>query len=159
VPSFFTTSDVDAIAEGAIVLLVPFPRGSLGDDADMIWQAESDLRFKMVGGGLYVPGKAGTGATFGGEPTVVTYALGVTEHGGVAPSQTPRVLLAERRNLAGWDVDDVVVGPMENEEQVISLMDTMLGRRPSSEGDVHIWLGVNRYPVIEQMAEDTRSVG
>ena len=30
--------------------------GSRGDDADMIWQAEADLRFKIVGGGIYVPG-------------------------------------------------------------------------------------------------------
>ena len=56
----------------------------------MIWQAEADLRFKMVGGGVYVPGAKGAGTTFGGAPTLLTFVLGVTEHGGRAPSQTPK---------------------------------------------------------------------
>jgi hypothetical protein len=152
VPSFFTTSDVNVIAKGGTVLLVPFPRGSRGDDADMIWQAEADLRFKIVGGGVYVPGPGGKGTTFGGAPTILTYVLGVTEHRGTAPAQTPGVLLAERRNLVSWKVDDVVVGPMSNEERAVSVLETVLGEDPVRQGDVFYWVKVDHYPVIEQAA-------
>jgi hypothetical protein len=152
VPSFFTTSDVDVIAKGATVLLIPFPRGSLGDDADMIWQAEADLRFKIVGGGVYVPGPGGRGATFGGAPTMLTYVLGLTEHGRTAPAQTPEVLLAERRDLVSWKVGDVVVGPMKNEERAVSVLDAVLGRSPVTQGEVLYWVGVDHDPVIEQVA-------
>ena len=152
VPSFFTTSDVNVIAKGGTVLLVPFPRGSRGDDADMIWQAEADLRFKIVGGGVYVPGPGGKGTTFGGAPTILTYVLGVTEHRGTAPAQTPGVLLVERRNLVSWKVDDVVVGPMSNEERAVSVLETVLGEDPVRQGDVFYWVKVDHYPVIEQAA-------
>lgn len=152
IPTFFTTHEVDAIASGSTVLLVPFPRGSLGDDAGMIWQAEADLRFKIVGGGVYVPGASGKGATFGGPATSLTYVLGLTQHHGSAPAQTSQVLLSERRNLVSWQVDDVVIGPMRNEQKAVYVMDRVLGRGSVLEGGVHVWVAVNRDPVIEHVA-------
>jgi hypothetical protein len=152
VPSFFTTSEVNVIRPGATVLLVPFPRGSLGNDADMIWQAEADLRFKIVGGGVYVPGVGGKGTTFGGPPTILTYVLGVTIDTGVAPSQTPAVLSLERGNLVSWEVDDVVMGPTRNEQQAVSVLDQVLGESPVTRGGVELWSGVNDYPAIANVA-------
>ena len=83
---------------------------------------------------------------------MLTYVFGVTEHGGRAPSQTPEVVLAERRNLVSWEVDDVLIGPMPNEQKAVSLMDQLLGRKPVNEGGVHLWVAVDRYPVVEQAA-------
>jgi hypothetical protein len=151
IPAFFTTHDVDAIPSGSTVLLVPFPRGSRGDDADMIWQAEADLRFKIVGGGIYVPGADGKGATFGGPATSLTVVLGLTEHHGSAPAQTSRLLLAERRNLVSWKVDDVVIGPMQNEEKAVSVMDRVLGERSVVVGGVHLWTGIHQDALIDHL--------
>ena len=155
IPTFFTTHDVDSIPNGSTVLLVPFPRGSRGDDADMIWQAEADLRFKIVGGGIYVPGAGGKGTTFGGPATSLTVVLGLTEHHGSAPAQTSRLLLAERRNLASWKVDEVVMGPMQNEEKAIILMNQVLGETSVAMGGVHLWTGIDHDALIDHLAGST----
>jgi hypothetical protein len=78
--------------------------------------------------------------------------LGLTEHGRTAPAQTTEVLLAERRDLVSWKVDDVVVGPMQNEERAVSVLDAVLGQSPVRQGDVLFWVGVDHDQVIERLA-------
>jgi hypothetical protein len=152
IPLFFTTSDVDAIPQGATALLVPFPRGERGNDSGMVWQAESDLRFKIVGGAIYVPEPHGTGATFGGVPTELTYVLGVAQNDAQHTVQTPIVLSEERRNIAAWKVDDVAIGPMKNEGIAVKVIEQVLGMSPVTEGGVHLWTRVNLDPRIRKFA-------
>ena len=81
--------------------------------------------------------------------------LGLTEHHGSAPAQTSRLLLAERRNLASWKVDEVVMGPMQNEEKAIILMNRVLGETSVAIGGVHLWTGLDHDALIDHLAGST----
>jgi hypothetical protein len=59
VPTFFTSRAVDAVPAGANVLLVPIARGYAGDADAQIWQADSALRFAIVGGTVFVRRRTG----------------------------------------------------------------------------------------------------
>jgi hypothetical protein len=59
VPPLFTTAAVSAIPSGAVVLSSPYPIDP--NDEAMLWQAESKMRFRLVGGYAIFRDKAGTG--------------------------------------------------------------------------------------------------
>jgi hypothetical protein len=159
VPTFFTSSQVDQIPQDAVVLAIPYPRGTFGNDADMVWQAESALRFRMVGGGVYIPaGASGTINTFGGAPTVLTDVMGAIGSGRGAPAQTTAVIEAERQNLSHWNVDDVVIGPMKHEIRAVAVMTDVTGAKPVKEGGIYLWTSVddNRFVAVTASVRTTR---
>lgn len=52
-PSYFRSSAVQEIPAGATLLSYPYPYYS--SNAPMLWQAASDMRFRLVGGEIYAP--------------------------------------------------------------------------------------------------------
>ncbi|MDA8330734.1 MAG: hypothetical protein M0027_05920 [Candidatus Dormibacteraeota bacterium] len=51
VPGYFTSKSVDQLPPGTVALAYPYPEFPV--DAAMLWQAESDFRFRLVGGYAY----------------------------------------------------------------------------------------------------------
>jgi hypothetical protein len=138
-PPFFTSTAVDAIPAGSTTLVVPFPLGTPGDDAGMIWQADAGLRFSMPGGGIFVPGDGG-GNTEGGQPDAMSTALSLAIRGSPLPAQSPAVLAVERRDLTTWGVSTVAVGPMPHQRAALALLSLVLGTPPRAVDGVHLWI-------------------
>jgi len=55
VPAFFTSSSARAVPDGAVVLTFPFPQYPF--DRAMLWQADDDWRWKIIGGYALIPGR------------------------------------------------------------------------------------------------------
>jgi hypothetical protein len=53
-PRFFTSTEVRAVPPGAVVLTFPFELAPRNDA--MMWQAASGMRFRVLGGDVFVPG-------------------------------------------------------------------------------------------------------
>jgi len=57
-PRFFYTPAVERIPPGAVVVTLPYP--ARGFNAALVWQAETRMRFRLVGGSpFFVPGSNG----------------------------------------------------------------------------------------------------
>ncbi|HUY23713.1 MAG TPA: hypothetical protein VMV09_00210 [Candidatus Saccharimonadales bacterium] len=81
VPSFFTTSRVDELPPGTVVLAYPFPTFPV--DSAMLWQVESGWRFRLIGGYAYRRNAEGKAALFPKvlQPAVVQAVWGDAQSG------------------------------------------------------------------------------
>ncbi len=103
VPTWFT-SGARSIPVGTTALIYPLATST---DADaMLWQAESDMTFRMPGGYAIFPTAQGT-ATFDSTPSVTATVLADC-YGGGDPEYPPAELRAQLRS---WNVSVVAVVP------------------------------------------------
>jgi len=134
-PSFFTSSSVRQIPEGAVVLVAPFARIGSGDA--MLWQAMAGDRFQMPEGGVIADGNP-----YPADPPPST-SLNVLR--GIETGTLPALTLTEplRQSLLNdlnrWHVRMVIVGPMAHQELVLALYSSVLGATPSWQGGVYTW--------------------
>jgi hypothetical protein len=106
VPSYFTTSAVDALPAGSPTLVYPVPTSSLAQP--MVWQAMAGMRFKMVGGYYVLP--AGNGGQDWWAPTLTaSVSNALVERHAVARTPTLRRQLISQ--LSSWHVQSVVAAP------------------------------------------------
>jgi hypothetical protein len=140
VPAFFTTAAVHTVAARSTALLYPFPGWSVDDSAPMLWQAESGMRFRIVGGYFFVPD--GTGATTIGRPSVTKAALD-SLYRGIRPPETPAGRQAEQAELRSWGVTVVLADrSAPSGAAAVSYLQWLLGRPPRIEGRMAIWTGL-----------------
>jgi hypothetical protein len=151
VPEFFTGSGVQRVPDGSVALVAPFstaPGFQLGPGQDsatypMLWQLASGMRFKMPEGSLIVPDT--NGAPTGGRPpasTTQTTMIAI-QQGGQPPDLTPPLRSALESDLARWHVRTVIVGPMYNQDAMVSFWQQLLGRPPESVQGVLVWWDVS----------------
>jgi hypothetical protein len=137
-PAFFTTGEVDAIPHDSAVLTFPYP--IYPENQAMLWQAVSDMRFRILGGYALVPG-AGNLASDGPGP--------------VTPSDVPTTLIADYTGLANpgpaatpadlrslvrrYDIRSLIVGPGGvNPAAAIALFTSTYGP-PKLVGGIQLW--------------------
>jgi hypothetical protein len=135
-----------SLPQGTRVLTVPIPDLVLTNA--MVWQAEDDFRFDLIGGYLVYPGQDGhTDAwrsPFGGATALLTKLT----FGSVRVPSTPNTQTAEvRTELGRWGVDDVVVSaPAVQPTLAASYLTAVLGREPQYRQGAWIWSGIGRAP-------------
>jgi len=145
IPSFFLTSDARSIPSGTLALTFPFDKAPFNDP--MLWQAASGMRFRIIGGDAFVPGRGGRG-TYRPDPpgpTVISKLLlaGSGWAIGHPPPDDASTIAAVRQLLARQHVDVVLVltsapdGPY-----VATVIRRALGRAPVGRGGMDIWLSV-----------------
>jgi hypothetical protein len=140
-PSFFTT-EAEGVVAGHTVLLSPFPRGTSSDNtAPEVWQAVARDRFNIVGGGIYVRQKSRNAEGIE-RPTTLNGTLDAIDEGRSYPRQTPAVITAEREDILGWRVRDVIVGPGRGEDIAESVVARVLGVKPRFVGGIYLWTNV-----------------
>ena len=113
--SYFAGSAVEEIPAGATVL--PYPYASYSTNVAMTWQIDSDMRFRMPGGEVYVPGPTGrsTDYTQGDLPTSLWDVLiqggpERTEHWvPPPPAQRRRLVSTLRTYVTDHHIDAMVV--------------------------------------------------
>lgn len=137
VPSFFTTpSLVDQVPSGSVALVAPFAY-DWRLAVPMLWQSESGMRFRMPEGFAWIPG-----------PSYVPHrsplgdAMAAIAKGGPAPAMTAAAERDYARDLQAWQVKTVIVGPMANQEQMVSFFSALVGYPPTEEGGVAVWFGL-----------------
>jgi hypothetical protein len=109
----------------------------------MYWQAAAVFRFKMPEGYIDVPGGAEAyqpGGTSPNPPPSATQTLmrGI-ERGDDLTNFTDTVQHEMLGELQSWKVQTVIVGPMPNQDRIIEIFRTLLGRDPSYQGGVYVW--------------------
>ncbi|MEA2672218.1 MAG: hypothetical protein QOG45_2438 [Chloroflexota bacterium] len=145
-PAFFTGAAVHQIPEGDVVLVAPFSRLPVPTDA-MVWQALSDMRFRMPEGYYQGPGPQRT-RLYGPAPSATSALMERIWAEGSAPPLDPTLRRRIAADLRAWGVRDVVVGPMGHQELMTAVMTSLLGRPPRTWGDVQLWTGVDPAQVV-----------
>ncbi len=98
VPSFFTSDDVNQIPSGSLVATYPYALTATA--WPMLWQADSNMRFRMLGGYAIGPGAGGVG-TFFPDPNPVLYCFNNIYSSEPRPAiSAPRATW--RNRFAGW---------------------------------------------------------
>ena len=132
VPSFFT-STARSLPVGTTVVV--FPSSNPGDSSAMLWQAMSDMTFRMPGGYAVFAAAPQGAASFNPAPSVLGTAMSSCV-AGVPPQIAPA---ATRSVLRGWDARYVVVVPgTAGAACATALFDRALGPH-RSEGGVSVW--------------------
>jgi hypothetical protein len=143
VPRWFSTAAL-RLTPGTVVLTVPYP-GSFLTQA-MGWQAEDDLRFRLVSGYAIVPGRDGrhsaAASPLGGADAIFDrLSFGLA---GTPPTGRPAELAEVRSTLQRWGVQVVVVTSVGRDPAYSTAYFTaVFGRPPRSEDGSWAWHGLD----------------
>jgi hypothetical protein len=106
----------------------------------MRWQAASGMRFRMPEGYAFVPQQVVKGQN--PPPSTIQDVMIAVEDG----QRTAAITSAERQQmnaeLTDWRVESIVVGPMANQDAMVSLFQSLLGQDPVTVGGVFLWTNV-----------------
>ncbi|HEY1650288.1 MAG TPA: hypothetical protein VGG09_00250 [Acidimicrobiales bacterium] len=139
-PAFFTSSAVESVPAGSVAVVYPL---TTPIDADStLWQAASDMRFKMPGAYALVPAPGAVGSQWG-TPTLTGGTLQTIVGGGQVP-ETTTLRHALRAQWRAWDARTFIVGPGPNETYARSFVSWVLGRAPVPRQGVYVWYGLGR---------------
>lgn len=167
-PSFFTTSAATQIPAGTVVAALPIPWEEFNEA--MVWQAQTSMRFRLVGGStFFVPGRGGKGVK---SSLAKLWPLGIEEVFRDAlrgspqkddPPLNPHLLTAIRDDLRKYHIGAVIMDPRFDPEQTMGInypviardlamvtpprlhlavryITAATSRRPESVGGVLAWL-------------------
>lgn len=143
VPSFFTDSVDVLVPADSTALVAPFSHD--GTTAlPMVWQAASDMAFRMPEG--YFVNVDAHGKRRDGPPPSATAAVmqRLQSPGGGAVSLRPADVEAIRADLRRWQVQTVVVGPMPEQARMVELFSRVFGAPPLRRGGVWLWMRPDR---------------
>jgi hypothetical protein len=136
-PAFFTGPGVRALPRDSVALVLPWPyrRTSLA----MTWQAEAGLWYRMPGGYFIGPQRDSDQPRFDAIPTSASITLARIFSGVPPPRLTGPRRRALARDLVRWRVGSVVVGPMPNQQAMVTFMTDLLGKQPQLVDGVYLW--------------------
>ena len=99
VPTFFTTQDAQQIAQGSLVLNYPYPLTSSA--WAMLWQADANMRYRILGGYAIGPGTDGAGTFFARRETQLSIASSRSPATGRRPPTSARLTTC-RNGSESW---------------------------------------------------------
>jgi hypothetical protein len=137
VPAYFTSSAVERIPVGSVAIVFPFADPQHG--APMLWQATAGMRFKMPGGYQFIPAEPLGTSLY--PPASATYGLSLAIEHGANPSSVDTSGMVT--DLQRWNAKTVIVGPMANENAMITVVTGALGREPEATGGVYVWVNLS----------------
>jgi hypothetical protein len=136
VPTFFTSSAVDQVPPGALMVTYPYPLP--GSDAPMVWQADTAMRFRLLGGYYISADPSGAGTLFGDPNALSTCLSAISQVGGSATSMCDPTSL--ERALARLGVESIAVDPMAAHAEVArQVLTAVVGTEPRSVEGVYLW--------------------
>lgn len=141
VPPFFSGRAIMAMRPGSLAILAPtgtYPRSGTATLAqDMIWQADSGFRFRMVWGDLIQPSGSGHAVLIPKSPLgAELYRL----EQGSEPPLTPTKIAQLRSYLLSTGADYVLLGPSSARRAILRLFEQILDQRPATAGGVYLWV-------------------
>lgn len=136
-PSFFTTSAVQRLPEGEVVLVAPYS-SSPAAVQPLLWQAQADLRFRIPEGYLFTAGPGGK-ARLGPAPFALSDRMLAIFFGGGTAAPTAAEVARYRLDLDEHAVGAVIVGPMAHQQTMVGLFTAVIGASPEAVGGVFLW--------------------
>ena len=137
VPAYFSNPAHPSIPAGSVVLTYPFPDPP--GNSSMLWQAEADFHFKMVGGYVYVPAP-GTNA-----PQIESQGLTATTftrlYAGLVVTRTASLRRQLRTEWREEGVQRILFAPRgANPDDALAFLRWAIGTPPTTaSGGVIIW--------------------
>lgn len=136
VPDFFTSTADQMISPGSLVLTYPYPITAMAQP--MLWQADTDMRFRLVGGYLIAPGPTGAGTFFADANPWLYCLLTIDQNGTVSSSLCNSATLGQ--SLAGLGVTTILADEAApNAATAAALITSVVGREPRTIGGVWVW--------------------
>jgi hypothetical protein len=146
-PNYFASGAVDEIPAGATVLAYPYSYYST--NAAMVWQIASDMRFRMPGGEVYVPGPSHRSVNYPrGDLPPALWAVLV--QGGPPPAKDwhepsaaqRRILVSNLRTyVASHPIDAMVVSADGTQGRwVAALTSSAFGAPTTVRGGLSVWI-------------------
>ncbi|HUC37835.1 MAG TPA: hypothetical protein VMR97_12030 [Acidimicrobiales bacterium] len=136
VPAYFTSGAANAIPQGSVVLVYPFPDAGFANPES--WQASTYLRFEMPGGRFIVP-RPGTRTQSSSRPSLTDDVLSALAAGD-APARTPTLRARVDAQLHSWRVRTVVAVPEGTDpQQAQAYLTWLLGRPPTVSDGALTW--------------------
>ena len=145
VPGYFTSHAVDHLPAGTLALTYPFPTPLHAQP--MVWQAESGLRFSLIGGYAFVADRHGDSTPFPpilAPPAVEKFLI--NEVGGVPffdsdPGVDDAAVSADLKAFVSrYPVGVVLVDPSApHAARVTRVFTQALGASPVSTGGMEVW--------------------
>lgn len=140
-PRLFTSGQQRAIPDGALALTFPFATRA---NEGMLWQALGGMRFRILGGLIFVPDARGRSTALPTRP--VPPVLLPVLRGNDRSTDAARRRSEERAldRLCRDAKVDVVLASMRSRgsQRFVELVDSTLGSTPVVVGDVAMWLDV-----------------
>jgi hypothetical protein len=139
-PAFFTSSAIDAIPQGALVMLAPM--ATVWDTAPMLWQIDAGMRFRQIGGYMQ---HSLPGGGIDGDPYTPALSLlfGIDRQGRPYTADPSAQILADARaELSESGASAFVLSDSDPAYHQIqyALALQVLGRLPDrTTGGVEIW--------------------
>jgi hypothetical protein len=142
-PTYFTSAYLQRVLPGSVAVTYPYP-GAFVVDATL-WQAQSDMRFRLPGGYYLVPqGSRQTLAvispTLGTTPTATAQAF-TGLYDGHPPVVTAALRAEVASELRAWQVRTVMAFAegATPPHQVVAYLTSLLGTRPRHQADGFVW--------------------
>jgi hypothetical protein len=151
VPSFFTSSAVDRIPFGSVVLVEPYP--SVDEIQPQVWQAVAGMRFRIIGGYALLGSRQGHSTNF---PAVLSpepaqrflWAEGTGGRPyppGPLPADNASLVCATRTFLLRYQVDSVIqTADSVKPAALATLFRKVIGPPTLALQGTDVWLGVLR---------------
>jgi hypothetical protein len=134
VPAWFTSS-AQSLPVGSTVVL--YPDSTAVDSSGMLWQAMSDMTFRMPGGYAVFAGPSGSASFLAGDlTTALGQAMNLCANGEQVPATSIPGIRSDLHRLSVRDV--VVVQGTRGARCATGLFDDLLGVH-RSEGGVLLW--------------------
>jgi hypothetical protein len=155
-PFFYNSALLDQIPAGSTVLPYPSPQlpsvlsGAAPDTRAMLWQAVTDMRFKMIGAYAAQPyhGSLGQGNELLNDPIDVQQFFGWAQFGSkvVAPVPISAATLADLREFCvRYNVSTILVDPTVGlyPSKLVQYVTLGLRAAPRHVGGLDVWFGAS----------------
>jgi hypothetical protein len=143
VPAYFSSPSLGRVPTGSVALLYPFPSSSTPQGE--LWQAQSELRFKMPGGYFLVPQPPGHAIAFspilGYDADTLTARTLIALAAGTPPAETPALRAALVAQLRSWNVRTLLASTagLTRPAQSVQFLSWLAGATPTLDHDVLAW--------------------
>lgn len=136
IPTFFTSSAVNMIPEGALAATYPYPVTSISQPMD--WQAVTGMRFRILGGYVIGPAADGSGTYFAYPNSLEYCFVGVYVDGVAFPNTCNAELISSTLKRLG--VTTIFVGQTQPHADLAkTVVSSAVGAEPRYVDGVLVW--------------------
>jgi hypothetical protein len=143
VPAYFTSPAIQRVPVGSVALLYPFP--STPTPQGELWQADSNMHFKMPGGYFLVPQSPSRAIAFtpeiGYDTNTLTARTLISLAAGTPPPETPALRAALVTQLSAWHVRTLLATTtgLPQPAQSLQFLTWLAGAPPVEDHGVLAW--------------------
>ena len=136
-PALFKNWSKQHIPESSVVLIAPFFRDGAGA-SPMLWTATAGAGVRMPEAYAYIPNPDGT-PMYGPPANDLSQIMEQIQDTGVVIVARGAERAAIAGDLRHLQIQDIIVGPMDQRTQMIAFFTDLLGRRPQEFDGVQLW--------------------